>query len=151
MKKFLAIITLLIVTIVTSACQSKSGQLTCSITTTPNENTTLSSEYIINYKNNYVTKLKTKEIITSETKEDLETYKEALNAAYSSYNDIEYYSNTVSIEDNNLISSTIINYEKIDTNKLIEIDSNNHSLIKNGKVSIKDLKDMYIKNGCTCK
>lgn len=150
MKKSLIIIILLL-TILISGCEKKSGELTCTSTTNPNETITLDSKYVVTYKDGYVTKLKTTETIEAKEVSDLETYKEALELAYSDYNNIDYYSNTITIEDNKLVSSTVIDYEKVDTDKLIEIDSNNGTLIKDGKISLQDIKDMYTGNGCTCK
>ena len=40
---------------------------------------------------------------------------------------------------------------KVDTDKLIEVDSDNGGIIKNGKVNIDDLREMYEQNGCNCK
>ena len=84
-------------------------------------------------------------------KSNIETYKNVLENSYKEYNKIKYYSNVISVEDNNLISSTIINYDKIDTNKLIKLDKNNQSIIKNKKVAVDDIKNIYVKNGCKCK
>ena len=151
MKKIITGLTLILLVLITSACGNKSGQLTCTMKNNIQEGIVLESKYIIDYQNDYVTKLKTTETIKADNKEDLTTYKEALEQAYEEYNNIEYYQNNISIENNTLISSTIINYEKVDTEKLIEIDSNNKQLIKNKKILLKDIKEMYKENGCNCK
>jgi hypothetical protein len=53
-------------------------------------------------------------------------------------------------ENNNALSQVDEN-EKIDTKKLIEIDSANSQLIKDGKVKISDVKSLYEQLGATCK
>lgn len=151
MKKISIILLLTIAVVLCSACESKSGKVTCTSTTSPNETTTLKSEYNITYKDGYVTELKTKETIKTATKSDLDTYKEALENVYAEYNKLDYYQNSISIEDDTLISTTVINYNKVDTKKLIEIDQNNAELVKNGKVSYSDVKKMYESAGATCK
>ena len=148
MKKIIYIVALVLLV---TGCSRKDGTITCTSTSTPNEEVKLKSTYIITYKNNYVTKLKTTEIITVKDKSNIETYKNVLENSYKEYNKIKYYSNVISVEDNNLISSTIINYDKINTNKLIKLDKNNQSIIKNKKVAVDDIKNVYVKNGCKCK
>lgn len=148
MKKIIYIVVLILLV---TGCSKKDGTITCTSTSTPNEEVKLKSTYIITYKNNYVTRLKTTEIITVNDKNNIETYKNVLENSYKEYNKIKYYSNVISVEDNNLISSTIINYDKIDTNKLIKLDKNNNSIIKNKKVAVDDIKNIYVKNGRKCK
>lgn len=148
MKKFIYIVVLILLA---TGCSRKDGTITCTSTSNPNKEVKLKSTYIITYKNNYVKKLKTTEIITVNDKSNIEAYKNVLENSYKKYNEIKYYSNVISVEDNNLISSTIINYDKIDTDKLIKLDKNNKSIIKNKKVMVNDIKNVYLKNGCKCK
>ncbi len=64
-------------------------------------------------------------------------YKEQIEKIYTPYKDIKYYTYNVTIDGNKLVSTVDINYAKIDTKKLIEIDSANSQLINDGKVKIK--------------
>lgn len=151
MKKRTSLFLVLVLVAVCCGCQKKTGTIVCTASQTPTTGVSLKSEYIITYKDSNVTKLKTTEKITTSNTADLKTYQDSLNAVYDLYKDIEYYSNNISIEDKTLISSTVINYEKVDTNKLIEVDKNNANLIKDGKVKAQDVKKMYESNGCNCK
>ncbi len=133
----------------TSGC-SKKENIVC-INTLNENNVKIDSEYTIIYSGKYVDKLKTIEKVTSDDQNELEKYKDLLMDYYNSFNKIDYYVNTVSIEGNTLISSTTINYEKIDINKLIEIDENNKKIISDKKVKLSTLKKLYIDQGATCK
>ena len=81
----------------------------------------------------------------------LNTYKEQIESLYSPYKDVEYYEYNVDITDNKLTSTVDINYTKVDTDKLLEIDSANGALIKDGKISVDDIKSVYESLGATCK
>lgn len=151
MRKKYNLLFIMIIALFCCGCQKETGTIICTSKQQPTEDVSLTSEYRIVYKNKYVTKLKTTEKITTPKQEDLKSYQERLQAVYDLYSDIEYYSNNISIEDTTLISSTIINYEKVDTDKLIKVDKNNGTLIKNGKVIAADVKKMYEANGCNCK
>ena len=59
--------------------------------------------------------------------------------------------NVTEINGNTFTSTVDIDYEKIDTEKLISIDSSNSQLIKNGKIDINDIKNIYESIGATCK
>ena len=66
-----------------------------------------------------------------------------------------FYDNTlgkeVVLENKKLISTTNINYKKIDKDKLISIDSSNKSLFTNDNVRLTTLKKIYENNGAKCK
>ena len=72
---------------------------------------------------------------------------------YLVYKNVEHYYYDVTISGNTLTSITKIDYSKIDTDKMIEIDSANASLIKNGKIRLTDLRETYESSsvGATCK
>ena len=88
------------------------------------------------------------EIKTSNT---TEVYKSALEKQYEDYNNIKYYDNSITIKGNELISKTIIDYSKVDTKKMIEVNKENENLIVNGKVKVSALESLYKKNNISCK
>ncbi|MBP3920271.1 MAG: DUF1307 domain-containing protein [Bacilli bacterium] len=106
--------------------------------------------YNVSYKNNVVTKVESIEKITSENDDVLETYKDQIEKTYAPYKNIEYYDYNVTIDGNTLTSKADIDYSKIDTDKMIEIDSANGQIIKNGKINIDTLKSLYESIGATC-
>ena len=70
---------------------------------------------------------------------------------YKEYKDLDYYKHNINIKNKTLTSTTNINYKKIDTDKLIEIEPGNKQLIENGKITIDKIEDLYKSNDCICK
>lgn len=145
-KKFILLIALIFIT--TGCGEIKT--ITCTDKVVNDDKAELEATYIIYYKGDYVTKLKATENITSDNQTLLEAYKESLNESYKKFNKLNYYSNSLSIEDNTLISSTVINYSKINYKKLKKLDQTSSKLIKNGKIKLSDMKKNYTNNGATC-
>lgn len=152
MKKIIVVF-MLVGTLFLTGCSAseKKGVLVCTKKQDIDSSTKLESTYNVSYKNGYVTSIDTTETITSDKTEVLETYKTNLESVYNKYNDIKYYDNNIKIEGNQLISKTVVNYEKIDTDKLIEIDKNNAAAIEDGKVKVSTLKSAYEQLDATCK
>lgn len=107
--------------------------------------------YTVSYRDDYVLTIKTDEKITSENREALQTYKKNMEDIYSVYKDIAYYKYDIAIKGDTLHSRAHINYEKIDTDKILKIDPSNQDLIKDGKVHIADIASSYEALGATCK
>lgn len=147
MKKIIVLVcfSLLLLT----GCSSEVKNMTCTRTLNQ-DGMAVDLKYEVEYANDVVKRVKSTEKITSETPELLKTYKTNIEATYSPYKDIEHYNYDVTIDGNVLTSSTEIDYEKIDTDKMIEIDSANGQLIKDGKIRIEDLTSAYEALGATC-
>lgn len=108
-------------------------------------------QYTVTYKGNDVVKVSTVEKMeTTDDSINLEAFKEKAETAYAPYNELEYYDTKVTVEGNVLTSTADIDYSKVDTEKMIKIDSANGQMIKDGKVNINDLKAMYEATGATC-
>lgn len=134
-----------------TGCSSREEILVCTKKQEIDTRTTLESSYRVSSKDGYVTKLDTVEVIISNSKEVLKTYQENLENVYRDYRGIKHYSNKIRIEDNKLISTTKVDYDKIDTEQLIKIDRNNASAIENGKVKVSVLKEAYEQLEAVCK
>lgn len=138
--------------ILITGCGKSNGVKTMSCTRTMDQNGIKTSLiYTVTYSNDIVKKVKSEESVETDSSDILSTYKEQIESLYSPYKDVKYYTYNVSIEGNKLISSVDIDYEKIDTDKLLEIDSSNGQLIKDGKIKIDDIKSVYETIGATCK
>lgn len=111
----------------------------------------IKSIYIVKFKDKVVENLTTKETMQLNDDESLEKYKTYFELLYSKYYGLNYYDNKVVLENKKLISTTNINYKKIDKDKLISIDSNNKSLFTNDNVRLITLKKIYENNGAKCK
>lgn len=150
-KIILSIFMILFMTICCTGCNPETGTMTCTMSSYPTDGIKLKSVYKAEYKNNIVKILKSTDQVTVEDKDYLNTYEEKLAELYEPYKNLKYYKNEIEIKGKTLTSTTIINYDKIDTDMLIKIDEGNSQLIKNGKVDIDDLKEAYKQNGFNCK
>lgn len=152
--KFVTII-LVCVLLMTSGCgkeekKTKESILECTRNITQ-ENITIDLKYTITYQGNYVQKVVNVNKIISTKNTDLNAYKERLEAEFEPYKDIKYYDNDIKIDNNTLTSTTTIDYTKIDTDKLLSVDSGYSELIKAGKVKLSTMEDLYTNVGMTCK
>ena len=107
-------------------------------------------KYNISYDGDYVTRIKSIETVETDSQDILDSYKTQIESIYSPYSDVDYYEYNVKVEDNKLTSTVDINYEKVDTDKLLEIDSANGQLIKDGKIKVNDIKSVYESLGAIC-
>lgn len=151
-RKYLFLAVIISVMFLVTGCSSNSKEktMTCSRTMDQNEMKT-SLSYKISYKGDYVTRVKSEESIETSDTSTLNTYKEQIEKIYNPYKDVKYYQYDVRIDGNKLVSTVDINYEKIDTDKLIKIDSANSQLINDGKVKVSSVKSLYEQLGATCK
>mgnify|MGYP002085116373 CR=1 FL=1 len=152
MKKFSKTLSVLVLSILvlTGCGKDKKEVMTCTRTLNQN-NVEMGFTYKINYTGDYVNTIETTEEVKSENAEYLNTLKTAVENTYAPYKNVEHYNYNVKIDGNKLVSTTKIDYDKIDTKKLIELDSANGKLIKDGKVKMNDLKQVYESLGATCK
>lgn len=106
--------------------------------------------YFADYKGSYVTNIRSNEKIVSNDTSILETYKSQVEKSYAPFDEVEYYNYSVKIDGDTLISTTDIDYSKIDIDQVLEIDPSSSALIKNGKININTLKKAYESIGATC-
>lgn len=146
---FLAV-TMLVVFLVTGCSSSKEKTMTC--TRTMNQSGMKTNlNYKVTYSSDYVNRVQSEESIETSDTTTLNTYKEQIEKIYTPYKDVKYYTYNVTVNGNKLVSTVDINYAKIDTKKLIEIDSANSQLINDGKVKLSSVKSLYEQLGATCK
>lgn len=132
--------------------KTNTGTLVCS-STSYEDGIEYKLEYSATYKNRKVIKVKSIERITLDEADEelLEEYRTALKELYSEYNELDYYENNISIKDTTLNSVTTINYQKIDMNKLLDIDSSIEKIVdKNNNVLVTKLKKQYQSTGAIC-
>ena len=129
---------------------SEEKTLVCTRTATLSSDVKVDLRYEVTYKDDSVTYLKSTEKVISDSISYLEAYKKQVENTYEPYKNITYYDYEITIEDDTMTSSVSVDYSKIDTNKLISIDSANATLIKNGKIDINSIKTLYESVGATC-
>ena len=153
MKKVFSVLVLVGGVFLLAGCDKEATEktLVCTRTATVADGVKADLKYEVKYKGDYVTTLNSVEKIISDDKEYLELYKEQVEAIYEPYKDVKHYEYEVKVDGDTMTSNVNVDYSKIDTDKLLEIDSANSSLIKDGKVSIDDIKALYESVGTTCK
>ena len=125
--------------------------LKCSRTAAGMNNATASLNYTIYYKGDYVTKTVSIERVESDDSSVLDQYEESYNKIFIPYKDIDYYDNNVDRTSNSVTSTTVINYEKVDTKKILEIEGENGNIYEeDGKVKKDTLVSFFKKYGAKC-
>lgn len=152
-KKCLCLLLLVFVAVIVTGCGNDDTEktMTCTRNATISDGIKAEFKYVVKSKGNYVTVIDSTEKVISDDESNLDAYKEQIESMYSPYKGIKYYNYDVSIDGNTLTSKVEIDYSKVDTAKLIEIDSANESLIKDGKILVDDIKTLYESIGTTCK
>lgn len=153
MKKlliFLIIIFIIVIIVCKIIFQPNKGKVICTNYIIDND-ISINTRYEISYKEKNVENIKTIEKAKFNDSKLLKEYKEVLEATYSSYQNLEYYSNSIIVKNNTIISTTNINYEKIDLDKFFSIDHKNKSLFKDGKIPLNKIKTIYQESGAVCK
>ena len=70
---------------------------------------------------------------------------------YSAYDNLEYYDNTVTRDNDSVKSVTYINYGKVDMDKLMDIEGTEDNVeVTDGKIKIEDWKSFAKKYGTVC-
>ena len=110
----------------------------------------LDLQYEVTYSGDYVKSVKSVEKISGGTAEELEKYETSLKNVYAAYTELDHYENDVKIDGDVLTSTTTIDYEKIDVDKMGEIDTANKKLFTDGKVKLDDMVSIYEAAGATC-
>lgn len=156
-KRYLFLAIVMMGVFLITGCSSKSKDIvnngnvmTCTRSVNKNGMKT-SLNYKVYYDGDDVTRIKSEESIQMENNQSLKGYKEQIEKVYEPYKNVKFYNYNIAIRGNKLISKVDINYSKIDTNKLIEIDKANSQIITDGKIKVSSVKNLYEKLGATCK
>ncbi len=153
MKKSVKVLATLILSLCVLTGCGKEKQVLTTCTRTANQNgIKMNLEYKIYSTGDYVDVIESTETVESNDANYLSQVKTVTENMYSSYKDVEYYDVDVKIEGNKLVSKVKIQYDKIDTKKLLEIDSSLGQIIKDGKVKKADIQSLYESSavGATC-
>ena len=135
---------------VTGCGTTKEEKMVCTWTATMN-GMELDFRYEVYYQGNNVNKVKTREKVKSESDVTLKNLESQAKTLYSNFDKIKNYNYSVTIEDNTLISTTNINYQKINIDELLKIDSSINQLLNdNNKIDLEKITKVYEQTGATC-
>ena len=150
MKKYLLLLIVFFVigcgkndTLKTATCTLSSNDVVNGYKTTAN--------YEINYKNDVVESVKTVETVESENSDLLKTMEDYLNTTYSTMNN-NYggYTFNVINKDNKVVSTTTIDYNKMNIEKFVSENTVLKPYVKNNKLTLEGIKTLYTSVGAIC-
>lgn len=129
---------------------NKTGSITCSRKANVDEGITPTFKYNISYKDNNILVLHSIEKITSNDTNYLDQYEEAYKNINKHYKNLKYYDSKVLRTNDSVTRDTTINYEKINTDKLLSIEGEEDNIIVNGKAKLNKWLSFAKKFGTIC-
>ena len=125
-------------------------KLTCSREASAGSGVDVNLDYEIYYQGEYIQILHSTEQVVTDDQDTLDEYEDAYKGIYKNYEGLKYYDNTVTRTNDSVTSDTVINYGKIDTDKLLAIEGEEDNVIKDGKVKLNDWLDFAEQFGTKC-
>ena len=112
----------------------------------------VNSTYTIYSKGNEVNKVVTKEVVTSGSKEILDTFEKSLNSTYETTNKTYGgYTFDVKKDDKSVTSTVTIDYTKMDIDKFVKDNSVLKAYVnKKNKLTTEGARKIYTAMGATC-
>ena len=107
-------------------------------------------EYDIYYTGEVLNLLVSKEKIISSSEDILNTYEEAYKKIHLNYEKLENYDTSVVRGDTTVLSTISINYDKVDIDKLIEIEGEEDNIFINKVPKVDKWLELAKKFGTTC-
>ncbi len=150
-KIILCLSVILMLLVFTTACSKNNYKVVkCTRDVDSQEGLDADMNYYLYYEGKYIKKMTSTERITFNDEKTLKVYKDAYKKSYAPYDDIKYYNHTIKQEGKTLISKVEINYDKVDIDKIIEIEGEDDNIYKKGKVPLKKAINFYKKAGIRC-
>lgn len=126
------------------------GMLKCSTEAYAEEGMDVELKYTVKYKSGNILELVSVQKVITEKQDSLSVYEDAYKNIADNYVGLDYYDTSI-IRDGNSVSYTaVINYEKININKLLNIEGEEDNIIKNGKAKLSLWLDLASKVGTVC-
>ena len=107
-------------------------------------------EYDIYYTGEVLNLLVSKEKIISSSEDILNTYEEAYKKIHLNYEKLENYDTSVVRGDTTVLSTISINYDKVDIDRLIEIEGEEDNIFINKVPKVDKWLELAKKFGTTC-
>ena len=124
-----------------------SGNLVCNLSSAPGD-PHADYTYTIHFKHWKIKQIETKEVITSKNKDVLLRFEEQEKEISKEYELVDYYKRDIVLESKKLISTTTVQYDKIDYDK---IQNQSKRKINKKSLRIGYTKKIYQELGATCK
>lgn len=129
---------------------SKMQVMHCSREGSASDGIEVELKYDLYYTGENINILHSEEKVISSNDENLDLYENAYKKIHTNYEELKYYDAKVIRGDTTVTSDITINYEKIDIQKLLEIEGEEHNIIENGKAKVDAWLTLAKKFGTTC-
>ena len=106
--------------------------------------------YDLYYTGEILNNLKSVEEVISTDKETLDKYEEAYRKIHANYEGVEHFDSSVERTDTTVTSTMVINYDRIDINRMLEIEGEENNIIENGQAKVQKWLDLAKKFGTEC-
>ena len=106
--------------------------------------------YEVYYQGEYIQSLYSKEQVISDDQDVLDEYENAYRSIDKNYEGLKYYDTSIVRTEDSVTDETVINYGKIDIDKLLEIEGEEDNVIKDGKVKLDDWLEFTEPFGMKC-
>ena len=106
--------------------------------------------YDIYYTDDVLNIVKSEEKIISSSDDVLNTYEEAYKKIHANYKDLDYYDTEVIRGDTTVTSTITINYDKVDIDRLIEIEGEEDNIFEQKIPKVSKWLSFAKKFGTTC-
>ena len=126
------------------------GMLKCSTEAYAEEGMDVELRYTLKYKNGNILELVSVQKVISEKQDSLSVYENAYKNIANNYKDLCFYDTSIVRESNSVSYTAIINYEKINIDKLLRIEGEEDNIIKNGKAKLSLWLELAGKVGTVC-
>ena len=127
-----------------------SGKLKCSREAFANEGIDVELSNEIEYDNGYIMILHSIDKVISEDSDSLDQYEDAYKKIAKNYEGLKYYDIKITRDSNSVTNDVVINYGKIDTKKLLDIEGEEDNVIVDGKVALETWVGFAEKFGTVC-
>lgn len=129
---------------------SGNGKITCTREAFAGNDVNVDLSYELEYINGYVQTLHSVEKIMSSSNDSLDDYEEAYKKIADNYKGLKYYDINISRTKDTVINDTFINYEKLDMERLLEIEGEEDNVVEDGKVKLETWLDFAEAFGTVC-
>ena len=116
---------------------SDSGKLSCTRDAFAT-GVTVDLKYELEYKDGNVLLLHSMEQVISDDEDKLDEYETTYRNIAKNYKELKYYDINIIRDEDSVLNDTVINYAKLDMDKLLDIEGEEDNIIVDGKVALKD-------------
>lgn len=130
--------------------ENGSGTLNCVQEAVAGEGIDVELKYTVTYSRGNILVLRSISRVISNDAETVTLYEDAYKNIAKNYSSLKYYDTNIIRDSNSVTYDATINYDKIDIDKLLDIEGEEDNIIKNGKAKLSLWLDLAEQVGTTC-